>query len=156
VTGKWRNPVRIADAVTATFSRLGLEPRLREHAIFRVWPAVVGQAIARHAAPESLRNARLLIHVTDPIWLHHLSMMRHRILEALRVRLGPSAVRELVLRIGEVSPPPSPSAAPAGERAAPPDAARLAEIEAIVAPVKDDEAREAFRRLLLRRERAGR
>ncbi len=151
---KWRKPVPIAEALSSTFARLGVEGRLREHEVFRVWPGVVGEGIARHAEPQSLKQGRLLVHVTDPVWLHHLSMMRHRILQAMRERLGEAAVREVVLRIGEVTPrsagPPEPA-----EPAAPPDPVRLAEIETILAPLADGEAREAFRRLLLRHEARG-
>jgi hypothetical protein len=148
--------VRIADALAATFSRLGMEGRLREHEIFRVWPEVVGDTIARHAEAVSLKQARLLVHVTDPVWLHQLSMMRPRLLEALRERLGPNAVQEILLRIGDVSPRPDRSPALRREIPPPPDPRRLAEIETLLSPLKDDEARAAFRRLLLRHDRLGR
>jgi predicted nucleic acid-binding Zn ribbon protein len=146
--------VRIAEALSSALARLGVEPRLREHEVFRIWASVVGEAIARHAEPQGLKHGRLLVHVTDPIWLHQLSMMRHRILEVLRARLGP-AVRELVLRIGEVSPRPAGPGQPEVVAVAPPDPRRLAEIETILAPLKDEPARQAFRRLLLRHERLG-
>jgi hypothetical protein len=152
--GKWRQPVRIADALSSAFARLGVEARLREHEVFRVWDSVVGATIARHAEPQGVKRGRLLIHVTDPVWLHQLSMMRHRLLDALRERLGP-AVRELVFRIGDVSPRPEVAAEPEPTVGLPPDPRRLAEIETILAPVKDEPAREAFRRLLLRHDRLG-
>ncbi len=151
---KWRKPVPIAEALSSAFARLGVEARLREHEVFRVWPVVVGEGIARHAEPQGLKQGRLLVHVTDSVWLHHLSMMRHRILQAMRERLGAAAVSELVLRIGEVTARP---AAPAAPSEAPPlpDPRRLAEIETILAPLKDEEAKQAFRRLLLRNEERG-
>jgi hypothetical protein len=151
---KWRKPVPIGEALSSTFARLGVEARVREHEVFRIWPSVVGEAIARHTEPQGLKQGRLVVHVTDPVWLHHLSMMRHRILEAMRERMGATAVREVVLRIGEVSM--RPAIAPArSEPVPPPDPVRLAEIETIVAPVKDEEARQAFRRLLLRHDERG-
>jgi hypothetical protein len=152
--GKWRNPVRIADALRSALARLGVEARLREHEIFRIWASVVGEAIARHAEPQGVKHGRLLVHVTDPVWLHQLSMMRHRILAALRERLGP-AVRELVLRVGEVSPRPPGPGEPEAAAVTPPDPRRLAEIETMLAPLKDEPAKQAFRRLLLRHERLG-
>lgn len=152
---KWQPPVRIADALASTFARLGVEARLREHEIFRVWPEVVGDAVARHAEPVSLKQGRLVVHVTDSVWLHQLSMLRRRLLEALRTRLG-SPVHEIALRIGEVAPrpvAPLPSTVPSPSRI---PASRLAEIDMMLSPVGDEELRGAFRRLLLRHERLAR
>jgi predicted nucleic acid-binding Zn ribbon protein len=148
---RWRPPTRIAEAVSATVRRLGLETRLRQGEIWRVWPQVVGAQIARHAQPHALWHGRLVVHVTDPVWLHHLSMMRHRLVAALTEQLGGSVVRELILRIGEVAAPPVDPKPPAGPEAEPPsDPAQLARIEALLAPLGDAPCREDLFRLLLR------
>lgn len=148
----WRPPVRIAEAVTAMFQRLGLEGRFRQTEIWRVWPVVVGERIARHAQPYAIRHGRLIVHVTDPVWLHHLSMMRHRLVPALNGKLHASVVRELILRVGELPAPLMDSSPdPAGSEGPPPASlARLAEIEAWLSPLGDAPFREALRRLLLR------
>jgi hypothetical protein len=148
----WRQPVTIADAVAAALQRLGLEGRVRQHDIWRIWPSVVGPQIARHAQPYSVHQGRVIIHVTDSVWLHHLSMMRHRLVEALNERLTPAEIREMVLRVGEVpvapvGPSPSQSlSAPAGGV----DPARIAEIENALTPLGDAPFRDALRRLWLR------
>jgi len=150
-SGPWRQPAPIGEALGAALRRLGLDGRMQEQGLWRGWAAAVGPGIARHAQPQSLRQGRLVVHVTDPVWLHQLSMMRPRLIEALNLQLGAAAVRELALRVGEVAelpaqdpPPPSPDALAA------PDAARVEEVEALLAPLTDPETREAFRRLLLR------
>jgi hypothetical protein len=148
----WRQPVTIADAVSAALQRLGLEGRVRQHDLWRVWPLVVGPQIARHAQPFSVWQGRLIVHVTDSVWLHHLSMMRHRLVQALNERLAPVEIREMVLRVGEVP------AAPIGPSPLPPrsasvgevDPVRMAEIENALAPLGDAPFRDALRRLWLR------
>ena len=148
----WRQPVKIADAVSAALQRLGLEGRVRQHDIWRIWPSVVGPQIARHAQPYSVWQGRLIIHVTDSIWLHHLSMMRHQLVKALNERLTPAEIREMVLRVGEVpvapiGPSPSqPLSAPTSGV----DPARIAEIENALASLGDAPFREALRCLWLR------
>lgn len=148
----WRQPVKIADAVSGALQRLGLEGRVRQHDIWRIWPSVVGSQIARHAQPYSVWQGRLIIHVTDSVWLHHLSMMRHRLVHALNERLTPAEIREMVLRVGEVpivpvGPPPSqPRPVPTGVV----DPARIAEIDSALAPLADAPFCEALRRLWLR------
>ena len=147
----WRQPVRIAEAIPSAFQRLGLEGRFRQGKIWAVWPAVVGLPIARRARPHGLWQGRLIIHVTDPVWLHHLSMMRHRVMAALNEKLGASVVRELVLRIGEVpAMPVYPAASSRGVQAPPLDPALHARVEALMAPLGDVPFREALCQLLLR------
>jgi hypothetical protein len=148
----WRRPVKIADALTVTLQRLGLQDRIRQHDIYRVWPLVVGREIARHAQPHAILHGRLIVHVSDSVWLHHLSMMRHRLVPVLNEQLAPAVIREMVLRIGEV---PSVPAGPS-PKAAPPeptrgvDPARLAEIDETLAAVGDAPFRDALRRIWLR------
>jgi hypothetical protein len=148
----WRHPVKIADALAGTLQRLGLEGQVRQHEIWRVWTTVVGPQIARHAEPHSFRNGRLIVHVTDSVWLHHLSMMRHRLAAALNERLKPAEVREVVLRIGEVSPRtgPVPPAPTPSEVMSEHDPERIAEIERALAPLGDTPFLDALRRLWLR------
>jgi hypothetical protein len=144
--------VRIGDAVSATLQRLGLEGRIRQHDIWRVWPLVVGPEIARHAQPRAIAQGRLIVHVTDSIWLHHLRMMRHRLVPALNERLAPAEIREMVLRVGElpvVPEGPSPKRA-RQEGSGRLDPTRLAEIDTALSSLADAPFREALRRLWLR------
>jgi hypothetical protein len=148
----WRQPVRIADAVSATLQRLGLEGRVRQHDIWRVWPQAVGPEIAQHAQPHSLWHGRLVVHVTDSVWLYQLRMMRHRLLAGLNERLSPAEIREIVLRVGDVAAPPvGPSPQPPrSDPARAVDPARVAEIDRSLAPLGDAPFRDALRDLWLR------
>jgi Dna[CI] antecedent, DciA len=151
----WRQPVKIADAVASTLQRLGVEGRVRQHEIWRVWPAVVGSQIAQHAQPHAFWHGRMVIHVTDSVWLHHLSMLRHRLMAALNEQLKPAEIREIVLRVGEVATAPiGPSPRPAPpEPTSAIDPALLAEIERALAPLGDVPFRDALRQLWLRASR---
>ena len=147
----WRQPVKIAEAVPSAFQRLGLETRFRQSEVWRVWPTVVGPQIARHAQPHAVWHGRLIVHVTDPVWLHHLSMMRHRVMAALNEKLGASVVRDMVLRIGQVPAMPlHPAASSRGVQVPPPDPALRVRVEALMAPLGDVPFREALCQLLLR------
>jgi hypothetical protein len=151
----WRQPVTMAEALSAALQRLGLEGRLRQHDLWRVWSTIVGPQIARQAQPHSFRHGRLVIHVTDPIWLHHLSMMRHKLVAALNAQLAPAQIREISLRVGEVpetpvGPSPTP---PHGEPEREVDPSRVAEIDGALAVLGDAPCRESLRRLWLRASR---
>lgn len=147
----WRQPVIIADAISGAFQRLGLDNRFRQSEIWGVWPTVVGPQIARHAQPHAISHGRLIVHVTDPVWLHHLSMMRPRVIAALNEKLRTSTVREIILRVGQVTEcDTTPLDLPRPSQERPPDPARAAQIEALLAPLGDTPFREPLRRLLLR------
>ncbi len=147
----WRPPVRVGDAVAATLEKLGLEAGVRQHEVWQIWASVVGAQIALHAQPHSFSRGRLLVHVTDPVWLHHLRMMRHDVLAALNRKLHPIEIKEFVLRIGEfpaIMPETSPT--PVSVRAQELTESERAAIEAALAPFGDAPFREALQRLWTR------
>ena len=148
---RWQPPASVADVLQAAMRRLGLDRRYREHELWAIWPAVVGSQIARHACPRSLHRGRLVVHVTDPVWLHQLSMMRYRLVGALNAKLSEPAVREMVLRIGEVAAPASEAAqTPAAGRESRADPADVARVETLLEPLGDAPFRDTLRRLILR------
>jgi hypothetical protein len=147
-----RHPVGMADAVADTLKRLGVDARVHQGEIWRVWPKVVGSQIARHAQPQGVWQGRLVVHVTDSVWLHHLSMMRRQILGAINAGYGGEPFRDLMLRIGAVSPQPEvPVPGSEVEAEVPPsDPAAADQVDALLAPLLDAPFHSALRRLLLR------
>jgi len=102
---KFEAPARPAPAlqqlVPGIMKRLGLEQRLLQSQIFYQWPAIVGADISRHAQPVSFKNGLLVVAVDHPVWLQEIS--RHHkplLLQKIRERLGKSAIRDIVFRIG--------------------------------------------------------
>ena len=87
--------------VPAVVKELGLEQRLQQSQVFFLWPDIVGKDIARHAQPVSLRNKLLIVAVDHPGWLQELSRYHKTLLlQKVRARIGQSAVRDIVFRIG--------------------------------------------------------
>jgi len=148
----WRQPVQIADAVSATLQRLGLAGQVRQHELWCVWPQAVGPEIAQHAQPHSFWHGRLVVHVTDSVWLYQLQMMRHRLVAALNERLKPAEIREIVFRVGEVAAPPIGQSThpPRSESTGGVDPLRVAEIDRTLASLGDVPFRDALRQLWLR------
>jgi predicted nucleic acid-binding Zn ribbon protein len=67
--------------------------------IWRVWDEVAGETIARNAQPLWIRNGRLRVKVSDPIWLQELSFMEETIRNKLNERLGRKAVEKIEFRL---------------------------------------------------------
>lgn len=116
-------------------------------AITRVWPAAVGESVARNAWPARLaRDGTLHVHVASSTWGFELGKLAATILEQLRAELAEAAPQAL-----KFAPGPLPGDAPdvAGRDA--PQAPEIgsrhrAEAAAIAAGIEDEELRELVAR----------
>jgi len=68
--------------------------------IWKVWDEVVGPGISSNAGPSWIRNGRLRVTVSDPIWLQELKFVQNDIKEKLNDKLGRVAVKNIEFRVG--------------------------------------------------------
>ena len=68
--------------------------------IWRVWDEVVGPAISKNARPLWIKNGKLKVTVSDPIWLQELQFVEKDIREKLNGKLGRKAVDSIQFRVG--------------------------------------------------------
>jgi predicted nucleic acid-binding Zn ribbon protein len=68
--------------------------------IWGVWDGVVGPAISRNARPSWIKNGKLKVRVSDPIWLQELEFVEESIREKLNTKLGRKAIDRIEFRIG--------------------------------------------------------
>jgi hypothetical protein len=146
-----KRPLPITRVLDETLRNLGMEVKLKQHGVWSLWGEVVGPAISAHAQPSVVRDGRLFVAVEDSLWLHQLNYLKHQILVELNNKLGKAALREMVLRVGEVKPPPLPSGRIHSSSAnspalTPQDRERMQEI---LSPVKELPCREVLERVLL-------
>ncbi len=69
--------------------------------IWKEWDDVVGPAISRNAQPLWIKDRRLRVTVSDPIWLQELKFVEENIKEKLNEKLGRKAVDKIEFRIGQ-------------------------------------------------------
>ena len=67
--------------------------------IWKVWDEVVGSPISRNAQPLWIKQGRLRVKVSDPIWLQELGLVEGTIKEKLNTRLGRQAVEKIEFRL---------------------------------------------------------
>ncbi len=125
----------------------GMQSRLYEYRIFSQWERTVGQGIARHARPVSLRGRKLILVVDSPAWMQQLSLMKPEIREKLNAGLGRESVREITLRLGEVAAPDRQDS-PEEESGAALTPEEREKIEQYVHAVGDDDTRESLKRVI--------
>ncbi len=69
-----------------------------EHGVAEVWAKAVGAEIAANTQPLQLRQGRLVVATSSPVWGQTLQLMSEQIQERLNRSLGEDAVREMVFR----------------------------------------------------------
>ena len=81
--------------------RLGLKERLHEKDVTEAWSEIVGEFIAAHSTPMSLREGVLFVRVLQPA-LHYQfeQISKAEILRRLKSRFGASVIRDVRFRVG--------------------------------------------------------
>ena len=80
--------------------KLGLQDGVTEEDLKSRWRQTAGDFIANHAAPESLRNGILTLHVLQPAMRYHLEQSKAPLLERLQSELGAKVVRDIRFALG--------------------------------------------------------
>jgi hypothetical protein len=82
--------------------RLGLSVRLLEHRLQRQWAVIVGEHVAAHTRPESIRFKKLYVIADSSVWVQQLTFLKPSLLESINTAAGSPIVTDIVLRVGEV------------------------------------------------------
>ena len=82
-----------------------LGQKLLEVRLQKEWPSIVGQPLAKHSSPDSIRFHKLYLVVENSVWLQQLVFLKPAILQALQTRIPELSLVDIVLRLGTLSPP---------------------------------------------------
>jgi predicted nucleic acid-binding Zn ribbon protein len=95
---RWNAP---GELLPKLMKELGLSERLRETEVFDAWKQIVGDFIAAHSAPVSLKTGVLHVRVLQPS-LHYQfeTISKAEILRKLKQRFGGRVIRDVRFRIG--------------------------------------------------------
>ncbi len=77
--------------------------KLSESRLQHEWEGLVGQTIAKHSYPESIRYKKLYLVADNSIWLQQLIFLKATILEAIHSMMPDLALTDIILRIGSPS-----------------------------------------------------
>ncbi len=89
------------DVLPKLMQQLGLKERLQETEVMDAWKQVVGEFIAVHCSPVSLRDGVLFVRVLQPALHYQLETISKReIVRKLKQRFGARTVRDVRFRLG--------------------------------------------------------
>jgi predicted nucleic acid-binding Zn ribbon protein len=90
----------LKDVLGSLFREGGLPFNLDDVRIWQVWKDAVGAVVARHARPSWIKEHRLRVTVSDPVWLQELRFQEQEIREKLNQHLGKEVVAKIEFRMG--------------------------------------------------------
>ena len=95
---RWHAP---ADVLPKLMQQLGLKERLHETEVIEAWTHIVGDFIAAHSTPVSLREGVLYVRVLQPS-LHYQfeQISKPEILRKLKQRFGGKTIKQIRFRLG--------------------------------------------------------
>jgi len=88
----------LAKAIAEFARSKRIEKRLREADLFRLWPEIVGERIARRAKPVHLLRGRLVVECSEDVWRAELQFDKPELLEKIRDAVGEGIVKEIFLK----------------------------------------------------------
>jgi len=90
---------KVAGLIGPALKELGILRQAREAQLQQLWPALVGDRLARECWPEDLRHGTLTVSTTSAALSHQLRIERETLRRRLNAALGDDVVREVRFRL---------------------------------------------------------
>jgi len=94
------DPSRLGDLLGQAAKAFGMEDPRAVSALWRRWDEVVGESIAAHAEPTSLRDGVLKVRADSPVWATEIGYLAEEIRTAIERELGPGSITSLSVWTG--------------------------------------------------------
>jgi hypothetical protein len=145
-----KNPQSIRLILEKTLKNLEIDVPLKTYSILGAWDEIVGESVAEHSQPRSIRNRILFIDVTHPTWMQQLQFLKPTLLEKVNAFLSEPLIQDIRFKVGKISPTiPAPPKTPSlkDEKL---DKATLKRIESLLKEIGDEEIRKSMREVLIK------
>ena len=94
--------IPLKDVISSLLGDTALPFNPDDARIWKVWEEVVGGPVAKHTRPLWIKEGKLRVSVTDPIWLQELGYVERTIRKKLNDKLGRTAVKKIEFRIASI------------------------------------------------------
>jgi predicted nucleic acid-binding Zn ribbon protein len=91
--------VSLNDELDEFMKYIGLDAKMQDLQIFRVWNECVGEAIAMHSTPVDIKKNKLFVSVENAVWRFELTMRKNDILEKINGTLAEAKVKKTIKEI---------------------------------------------------------
>ena len=144
-----KKPQYIQSILEKTLKTLEIDVPLKTHSILGVWNEIVGESVAEHSQPRSIRNRILFVDVSHSTWMQQLQFLKPTLLDQVNAFLEEPLIQDIRFRLGKVSPTlPAPPTALLREDE-PLDQGTLDRIENLLREIDDEEVQKSLREVLI-------
>jgi predicted nucleic acid-binding Zn ribbon protein len=98
-----RDPQTLGAATSELAKTRGWSTRVAEGSVFGQWATVVGEQIAEHASPSSLRDGVLTVEAESTAWATQLRLVQAQLLAKIAASVGHGVVTSLKI-VGPAAP----------------------------------------------------
>jgi predicted nucleic acid-binding Zn ribbon protein len=145
-----KKPQPIHSILEKTLKSLEIDVPLKTYSIFGAWREIVGESLALHTQPRSIRNQILFIEVSHSTWMQQLQFLKPTLLEKIHAFLGEPHIQDIRFKLGKISPTtPTPSRTEVWRREDL-DEGTLNRIESLLQKIDDGEVRKGLRDVLIK------
>jgi len=144
-----KKPQSIHSILEKTLKTLEIDVPVKTYSIVGAWNEIVGESVAGHSQPRSIRNQILFIDVAHPTWMQQLQFLKPTLLDQVNAFLGEPLIQDIRFKLGKVSPPlPAPPKTLLAEDESL-DQGTLNRIENLLREIDDEEVQKSLREVLI-------
>ncbi len=107
-------PTRLGETLDRVLAGLGAPPASSLEVVERAWPDLVGPVASEALRPVAIREGRLVVAASDPVWTGQARWLESTVVEGLAPLLGEGVVTALVARRATPSATPRTGSGGAG------------------------------------------
>jgi hypothetical protein len=145
-----KKPQSIRSILEKTAKTLEIDVPLKTYSILGAWNQIVGESVADHSQPHSVRNRILFIDVTHPTWMQQLQFLKPTLLEKVNTFLGEPLIQDIRFKLGKICktiPAPPKTLSMEDEKL---DKGTLNRIESLMQEIDDEEVQKSLRQVLIK------
>jgi hypothetical protein len=143
-------PQPLQSILEKTLKALEIDVPLKTYSTLGAWSEIVGESVAEHSQPRSIRNRILFIDVSHSTWMQQLQFLKPTLLEKINTFLGEPLIQDIRFRLGKISRTMPASTKPHSLEDQKLDKATLKRIESTLEKMEDKEVQKSLREVLIK------
>ncbi|HVP79804.1 MAG TPA: DUF721 domain-containing protein [Thermodesulfobacteriota bacterium] len=145
-----KKPQSIHSILEKTLKTLEIDVPLKTYSIVGTWSEIVGESVAGHSQPRSIRNQILFVDVAHPTWMQQLQFLKPTLLNQVNAFLGEPLIQDIRFKLGKISPslPVPPRTLSMEDETL--DQGTLDRIENLLQKIDDEEVQRSLRVVLIK------
>jgi hypothetical protein len=145
-----KKPQSLRSVLEKTLKALEIDVPLKRYSTFGAWKEIVGDSLALHTQPRSIRNRILFIDVSHPTWMQQLQFLKPTLLEKINIFLGEPHIQDIRFKLGKIPDSLPPTSETEVCREEDLDKKTLNRIESLLQKIEDAEVRGGLRDVLIK------